>query len=120
MVPLSPPGRADARHVAAEDLLDVAKWYIALSTYTDPDPAEGVEFIFEDGLVTARDVESGVASCGDSKSEALSMLSEALELHESDEVTVEDEDAVLRDIGLDPEEIHAAREENDELPEFLR
>lgn len=91
-----------------------------MNAFADPDPEEGVEYIFEDGLVTAPDVQSGVASCGDSKAEALSMLAEALALHERDEVTVQDEDAVMEEIALDPDEIQSAREENDELPDFLR
>ena len=46
-------------------------------------PEDGVEFIHEDdGRITARDRETGVASYGDTKVEALRMLAEALELHE--------------------------------------
>lgn len=55
---------------------------------TDPDPPreDGVEFIQEDdGRITARDVESGVASYGETKAEALAMLAEALELHSGEE-----------------------------------
>lgn len=66
----------------------------------------GVEFTYDDaGLVTARDLESGVASCGESKAEALAMLAEALELHEGGGEPIEDEAAFLHDLGIDPEEI---------------
>nr|WP_207590484.1 hypothetical protein [Halovivax sp. TS33] len=55
------------------------------------DRSEGVEFIHEDdGRITAVDLETGVASYGDTKPEALAMLAEALELHESDGEPVTD------------------------------
>lgn len=81
---------------------------------------EGVEFLHEEGLVTARDIETGVASSGETKAEALAMLAEALELHAGGGEPVEDEDAFLEEIGLDPEAIADARAEHDELPEFMR
>ena len=53
------------------------------STTREEPPEDGVEFIHEDdGRITARDRETGVASYGDTKVEALRMLAEALELHE--------------------------------------
>lgn len=82
---------------------------------------ETVEFVHEDsGLVTARDRETGLTADGESKAEALGMLAQVLTLHEGDGKSIEEEAAFLLEIGLDPEEIEAAREENDELPEFLR
>jgi predicted RNase H-like HicB family nuclease len=73
-----------------------------------------VDFIHEDdGRVTARDRETGVASFGETKAEALRMLAEALELHESGGESVTDED--LDEWGLDPEEF-----DDEELPEFVR
>lgn len=74
---------------------------------------DGVEFIYEDGQITARDVESGVASYGETKSEALSMLAEALELHEDggDPATEKD----LQEFGLDPDD-----EDDRDLPDFMR
>jgi len=66
---------------------------------------EGVEFTYEGDLVTARDIETGVASSGTSKSEALAMLAEALVLHEGGGEPIEDEDEFLRDLGIDPSEI---------------
>lgn len=73
----------------------------------------GVAFIYEDGSITAHDEETGVASFGDTKAEALRMLAEALELHEGGGEPVTDED--LQEWGLDPE---AAAEK--ELPDFMR
>ena len=61
--------------------------------------SEGVEFIHEDdGSLTAVDLETGVASFGDTKSEALAMLADDLEA-----------------LGLDPD----AQGEK-ELPEFMQ
>jgi predicted RNase H-like HicB family nuclease len=86
--------------------------YMATSTRDDPDEA-GVEFIHEeDGSITARDKETGVASFGDSKAEALRMLAEALTLHEGGGEPVSDED--LKEMGLEPGEKGDA-----ELPEFM-
>jgi predicted RNase H-like HicB family nuclease len=78
-----------------------------VSTTTDDRREAGVEFTHEDetGLVTARDVETGVASCGETKAEALAMLAEALTLHEGSGEPIEDEDAFLEEMGIDPEEI---------------
>lgn len=81
----------------------------------------GVEIVYEDDLVTARDRETDVAASGDTRSEALAMLAEALELHENDATEpVDDEDEVIRELGLDPGEVASARKRNDELPEFMR
>lgn len=75
---------------------------------------KGVEFIYEDdGRITARDIESGVASFGETKAEALGMLAEALELHAGGGDPVTDDD--LREFGLDPD-----ADGDRELPEFLR
>jgi len=74
----------------------------------------GVRFIHEeDGSITARDEETGVASFGDTKAEALRMLAEALELHEGGGEPVTDDD--LEEWGLDP-----ADSDDNELPEFMQ
>jgi len=86
---------------------------MAARTHEDPDE-EGVEFIHEDdGSITARDKETGVASFGDSKAEALAMLAEALTLHEGGGEPVTDAD--LEEWGLDPD-----AESDEELPEFMQ
>ncbi|MFB6175627.1 MAG: type II toxin-antitoxin system HicB family antitoxin [Halobaculum sp.] len=56
----------------------------------------------DDGSWSAIDEETGVASCGESRTEALSMLDEAVALHEGDAgEPVTDED--LRELGVDPD-----------------
>ena len=76
---------------------------------------DGVEFTYEGELVTARDIETGVASSGESKAEALAMLAEALALHEGGGEPIEDEDEFLRSIGIDPGDI----DEDESLPPWL-
>lgn len=84
------------------------------STPREESSDEGVEFIHEeDGSITARDKETGVASFGDTKAEALRMLAEAIELHEGGGEPVTDED--LCEMGLDPDD-----EDDRELPEFMQ
>ncbi|MGM0399571.1 MAG: type II toxin-antitoxin system HicB family antitoxin [Halobacteriota archaeon] len=84
------------------------------SATRDEPPEEGVEFIHEeDGRITARDLETGVASFGETKTEALRMLAEALELHEGGGEPVTEDD--LEEWGLDDGEPG-----NSELPEFMR
>ncbi|QCW04731.1 type II toxin-antitoxin system HicB family antitoxin [Natrinema pallidum] len=85
-----------------------------MASATRRDRNEGVEFVHEDdGSITAVDLETGVASFGDSKSEALSMLAEALELHEGGGEPVTDAD--LEEWGLDPDATG-----DKELPEFMQ
>jgi len=85
-----------------------------MATATRDDGSEGVTFIHEDdGQITAVDLETGVASFGNSKPEALAMLAEALELHEGGGEPVTDAD--LKAWGLNPDE-----ERDRELPEFMQ
>jgi len=84
------------------------------SVTRDDSSEEGVEFIHEeDGRITARDLETGVASFGETKTEALHMLAEALELHEGGGEPVTDED--LETWGIDDVEPG-----DKELPDFLQ
>ncbi|OYR56727.1 type II toxin-antitoxin system HicB family antitoxin [Halorubrum halodurans] len=86
---------------------------MASATRDAPDE-EGVEFIHEDGgKITAKDLESGVASYGDTKAEALRMLAEAIELHEDGGEPVTDED--LEEWGLED-----TKPGVEELPEFMK
>ncbi|MCX2819972.1 type II toxin-antitoxin system HicB family antitoxin [Haladaptatus sp. F3-133] len=72
----------------------------------------------------AKDEEEGVASQGETRVEALENLDEAVALHKGeigDPIeTWEEEKEVLEDLGIDPDEVKKSREENDELPEFMR
>ncbi|WP_247731369.1 type II toxin-antitoxin system HicB family antitoxin [Halovivax limisalsi] len=84
-----------------------------MSSTTRSNNNEGVEFVHEDnGQITAVDLETGVASYGDTKSEALTMLAEALELHEGGGEPVTDAD--LEAWGLDPDEV-----DDKPLPDFM-
>ena len=58
----------------------------------------------EDGLWSAIDEETGVASCGGTRAEALEMLDEAVSLHtgESGEPVT---DTDLAELGLDPDSV---------------
>jgi predicted RNase H-like HicB family nuclease len=65
----------------------------------------GVEFVYEDdGRVTAKDIETGVASFGDDRAEALRMLADALDAHHGKGDSV-DEDELAAELGLDEDEI---------------
>jgi hypothetical protein len=77
-----------------------------MATVSDPDvdPPSGVEFIHEDdGRVTARHVESGVASFGDTEVEALRQLADALDSHFGDGEDVDDPEAYLAERGINVE-----------------
>ena len=79
-----------------------------MSATADDSREKGIEFTIEEDLVTARDLESGVAASGSSKPEALARLAEALALHEGGGTPIDDEESFLRDIGIDPDEIDEA------------
>jgi len=70
----------------------------------------------------AVDEDVGVASQGKTREEALENLDEAVELHQRDTESMswEEEKEVLEDLGIDPDEVKESREENDELPDFMR
>jgi hypothetical protein len=71
---------------------------------SDADSPSGVEFVHEDdGRVTARHVESGVASFGDTESEALRELADALDSHFGDGESIDDPVAYLEAEGVDAE-----------------
>lgn len=77
-----------------------------MATVSDPDdgPPDGVEFIHEDdGRVTARHVESGVASFGDTEVEALRQLADALDSHFGGGEEIDDPEAYLAEHGIDVE-----------------
>lgn len=71
----------------------------------------------------ATDIQTGVASQGDTRANALANLDEAVALHRGEIgepiETSEEELEILSNLGLDPDEIQDARKQNDELPEFM-
>lgn len=79
---------------------------------------EGVEFIHEeDGSVTARDLETGLARGGATRAEALAQLAEVLRLEDGGGEPIDDPGEFLRaELGIDPDDL----EERDDLPEFLQ
>jgi predicted RNase H-like HicB family nuclease len=73
---------------------------------------------------TAKDMDTGVASQGETREAALENLDEAVglyrgEIGESID-SWEEEKAVLEELGIDPAEVKANREAYDGLPEFLQ
>jgi len=73
------------------------------STTRDTDDLEGVEFVREDdGTITARDLETGLARGGDTRAGALAQLAEVLELDEGGGEPIDDPDEFLREeLGID-------------------
>ena len=68
------------------------------------EPPAGVEFVYEDdGRVTARHLDSGVASFGDTEAEALRQLADALDSHFGDDEDINDPEAYLKEMGVDVE-----------------
>ena len=88
------------------------------STARDPDEFEDVVFIREDdGSITAKDLETGLARGGDTRAEALSQLAEVLELHEGGGEPIANPEEFLRaELDIDSDE----RDGDRELPDFLR
>lgn len=71
---------------------------------TVSEPPAGVEFVQEeDGRVTARHVESGVSSFGDTEAEALRELADALDSHFGHGEEIDDPEAFLEEQGIDVE-----------------
>ena len=86
------------------------------SATRDASDGEGVIFIREDdGSVTAKDLETGLARGGDTRAEALRFLSEVLELHEGGGESIDDPDAFLEEeLGID------VADEPKELPDSMQ
>ncbi len=74
-----------------------------MASATRRDRETGIEFVVEDdGTITARDLESGLARGGATRGEALSQLAEVLTLEEDGGETIEDPDWFLSDRGIEP------------------
>jgi len=67
---------------------------------------DGVEFVHEDdGSVTARDLETGLARGGETRAEALAQLAEVLRLEDGGGEPIDDPDGFLREeMGIEPDE----------------
>lgn len=91
---------------------------MAQSTGADDADAEGREIrLIEnpDGWWSARDLDTGAVSQGETQTQALNNLQEAVDLIEGDGHEPTDDE--LRALGVDPE---IARSQGGELPEVLR
>jgi predicted RNase H-like HicB family nuclease len=90
----------------------------------DDDPEQEIRLVKSDDRWVATDVETGVASQGETREEALENLDEAVALHRGEVGesidTLEEEREVLRELGIDPEAVEQAREESEDLPEFMQ
>ena len=72
------------------------------STTRDRDESEGVVFIHEeDGSITAKDIGTGVASFGETESEALRQLADALDAHFGRGESVDDPEKYLSGLGVE-------------------
>ena len=98
---------------------------MASSTAEDSDDVEQeIRLVHSGEWWVATDAETGVASQGKTRETALENLDEAVALHRGEigesVKTPAEEREVLRELGIDPEEVEQAREETDGLPEFMR
>ena len=80
----------------------------------DPADTSSVTITKDEEWFVAKDEETGVASQGKTRPEALANLAEAIELYEGGGEPIEDQGAFLEDIGLDPEDASP-----DESPPWL-
>lgn len=111
----------DHRHVPARGRPEASDLEVCVMSST----ARDIRLTRKEGsdYWVARDERTGVASQGKTREEALENLDEAIALHESDDDAIDtpaEERVVLEELGIDPDEVEAAREENDELPEFMQ
>ncbi|MFB6175996.1 MAG: type II toxin-antitoxin system HicB family antitoxin [Halobaculum sp.] len=97
---------------------------MASSTADGDGPEQEIRLVDTDGVWVATDVETGVASQGSTREAALANLDEAVALHRGETGesvdTPEEERTVLRELGIDPDEVAEARSDSDGLPEFMR
>jgi predicted RNase H-like HicB family nuclease len=88
---------------------------MASATRREDDGPDGIEFIREDdGTITARDLETGLARGGDTRAEALTQLAEVLALEAGDGEPIDNPDEFLQNSGVNP------TTDDKELPDFLQ
>jgi len=95
------------------------------SSTRDPnnDHEDEIRMWREDDWWVITDVETGVTTQGETKEHAIEMLEDALALHRGEGESIdtpEEEREALRELGIDPDEVESAREDNDDLPEFMQ
>ncbi len=91
----------------AESFWTIVDQSVMMASSTRPEDASRADEVHlwrEEETWVAKDVETGVASQGDTREEALAMLDEAVALHEGETGRpVTDED--LRKLGIDPDSV---------------
>jgi len=88
---------------------------MASASRREDDGPDGIEFIREDdGTITARDLETGLARGGDTRAEALTQLAEVLALEAGDGEPIGKPDEVLQNICVNP------TTDDKELPDFVQ
>lgn len=76
-----------------------------MSNVVTDNRSEGVGFVHEDdGSITAKDRETGLARGGQTYSESLANMAEYSRTRRGEGEPVENPDAFLRDLGIDPDE----------------
>ncbi|MFC7082208.1 type II toxin-antitoxin system HicB family antitoxin [Halorussus caseinilyticus] len=89
---------------------------------TDAEPT--ITLTREDDWWVAKDTETGVASQGPTRREALENLDEAVALHADEDADAidswDEERDVLEELGIDPDEVADSREESAELPDCMQ
>jgi predicted RNase H-like HicB family nuclease len=96
---------------------------MASSTVDGDGPNQEIRLVNSEGMWVATDIGTGIASQGESREAALENLDDALALHRGEVgESVESPEAereILRELDIDPDEIEAAREDADNLPDFM-
>lgn len=89
----------------------------------DDEPEQEIRLVDDGEMWVATDIDTGVASQSETREEALANLDEAVALHRGEIGesidTPGEEREVIRKLGIDPDEVAAAREDADGLPEFM-
>lgn len=87
------------------------------------EPDQEIRLVNSGTSWVATDTDTGVASQGETRREALENLDDALALYRRDSDEAVDQDTereLLREMGIDPEEVERGREDSDGLPDFMR
>jgi predicted RNase H-like HicB family nuclease len=83
----------------------------------DPERKDEIRMWREDDMWVITDVETGITTQGETREDALEMLDEAVALHNGEiGEPIEDEEAFMKELGIDPEEV----EPTEELPDFMK
>lgn len=90
-----------------------------MSTGSESEVTRKITLTEEGDWWVAVDEDAGVASQGKTREEALENLDEAVALHKGEigeEISEDEQEEVLRELGIDPDEVEGDRE----LPDFMK